>query len=55
MTDPDCPPVVSLKDWHVGLTTDGKAEVRFELADNAEARAWARWFLNRGDERTEGE
>jgi hypothetical protein len=40
------PPVTSLGEWEVGKNALGENEVRFILKDNAEAQAWAMWFLN---------
>ena len=44
-TDP-MPPVTSLGEWEVGKNALGENEIRFILKDNAEAQAWAMWFLN---------
>lgn len=47
MTDPDTPPITSLESWQVGNTPERGMEVRFELTDKDEARAWVAWFLSK--------
>jgi hypothetical protein len=54
MINPEpCPPMDSLGDWNVGAEPDGTIQVRFELTDKEEARAWAVWLMNKGDKSDE--
>ncbi len=47
------PTIESLEVWRVGIGPNGLPEVRFELKDHDEARAWATWICNRIDEMTD--
>lgn len=40
------PPMTSFVGWEVGALPNGNSEIKFELANKDEARAWALWMLN---------
>jgi hypothetical protein len=44
----EAPPVKSLTTWSVDAAGDN--EVRFQLTDKAEARAWAQWLMARSED-----
>jgi len=43
------PPMTSLRDWNAGAVAEG-VEVRFVLADTAEAKVWAAWLLQQTED-----
>jgi hypothetical protein len=44
------PTIKSLETWCVGIGSNGLPEVRFELNDPDEAKAWVAWITIRIDE-----
>lgn len=53
-TQTTAPTVKSIMDWSVGLNqSNGRSEVRFELTDPEELKAWFQWLLDRCEDATD--